>query len=224
MPPGGNTDLELQGLSWFSDSLVPLALLGRRGLSSGWPCFTGTTPVGRSACTARTLSVRSCNRTSNRLKNGMSHFRRETMSRFDRLTTGLGDNLDLIVWPEAATPFVYEMEPHRLSGRHGYGALERLSCSAVPALRRHPDAAVPSQQRTSSRRTAKSWVDTTNNTSMPFGECTFRFNSLLFFLDKHWRNRGLRPVPARPCCSPHEKSPPLAAAATNPDFHLSSAS
>lgn len=38
-------------------------------------------------------------------------FREETLRRYDRLTESFGYGLDLIVWPEAATPFIYEREP-----------------------------------------------------------------------------------------------------------------
>lgn len=37
-------------------------------------------------------------------------FRNETMQRFDRLTAELGTGTDLVVWPEAATPFILERE------------------------------------------------------------------------------------------------------------------
>ena len=38
-------------------------------------------------------------------------FREETLRRYDRLTESFGYGVDLIVWPEAATPFIYEREP-----------------------------------------------------------------------------------------------------------------
>jgi apolipoprotein N-acyltransferase len=38
-------------------------------------------------------------------------FRDETIRRYDRLTESFGYGADLIVWPEAATPFIYEREP-----------------------------------------------------------------------------------------------------------------
>ena len=37
-------------------------------------------------------------------------FRDETMQRFDRLTARFGTEADLVIWPEAATPFVLERE------------------------------------------------------------------------------------------------------------------
>ncbi|HEX8750345.1 MAG TPA: apolipoprotein N-acyltransferase [Nitrospira sp.] len=38
-------------------------------------------------------------------------FRDETLRRYDHLTESFGYGTDLIVWPEAATPFIYEREP-----------------------------------------------------------------------------------------------------------------
>jgi apolipoprotein N-acyltransferase len=38
-------------------------------------------------------------------------FREETLRRYDQLTASLGYGSDLVIWPEAATPFVYEREP-----------------------------------------------------------------------------------------------------------------
>ncbi len=38
-------------------------------------------------------------------------FREETLRRYDRLTESFGYGIDLVVWPEAATPFIYEREP-----------------------------------------------------------------------------------------------------------------
>jgi apolipoprotein N-acyltransferase len=38
-------------------------------------------------------------------------FRDETLRRYDHLTESFGYGTDLIMWPEAATPFIYEREP-----------------------------------------------------------------------------------------------------------------
>src|SRR5207249_8559123 len=38
-------------------------------------------------------------------------FRRATLDRFARLTAQVAEGSDLVVWPEAATPFLYEREP-----------------------------------------------------------------------------------------------------------------
>ena len=38
-------------------------------------------------------------------------YRDETLRRYDRLTESFGYGTDLVVWPEAATPFIFEREP-----------------------------------------------------------------------------------------------------------------
>jgi len=38
-------------------------------------------------------------------------YRIETMNRYERLTAQVAPGMDLIIWPEAATPFLYEKEP-----------------------------------------------------------------------------------------------------------------
>ena len=82
------------------------------GAGFGVALFYGTTLLSAAQhVQARTLSVGVVQPNVEQAQKWDVAFRQETMSRFDRLTTGLGDNLDLIVWPEAATPFVYEMEP-----------------------------------------------------------------------------------------------------------------
>lgn len=39
------------------------------------------------------------------------NYREETLRRYDQLTESFGYGTDLVIWPEAATPFVYEREP-----------------------------------------------------------------------------------------------------------------
>src|SRR3989475_12960530 len=38
-------------------------------------------------------------------------YRRATLDRYARLTARVADGTDLIIWPEAATPFLFEKEP-----------------------------------------------------------------------------------------------------------------
>ena len=38
-------------------------------------------------------------------------YREETLRRYERLTESFGYGVDLVIWPEAATPFMYEREP-----------------------------------------------------------------------------------------------------------------
>jgi apolipoprotein N-acyltransferase len=67
-------------------------------------------------------------------------YREETLARFDRLTEQLGQATDLVVWPEAATPFLFEREPiYQLQ----LMALAKRTQTPIlfgsPALRFYPD-------------------------------------------------------------------------------------
>ena len=64
-------------------------------------------------------------------------YRDETLRRYDRLTESFGYGVDLVVWPEAATPFVFEREPVyqlqlvSMASRASGAASLRQPCSAV---------------------------------------------------------------------------------------------
>ena len=67
-------------------------------------------------------------------------YREETLARFDRLTEQLGPATDLAVWPEAATPFVFEREP--VYQLQLIGLANRTKTPILfgsPALRYYPD-------------------------------------------------------------------------------------
>ena len=152
-------------------------------------------------------------------------FRRETMERYDRLTAGLGDDLDLIVWPEAATPFVFEMEPlYRslvtdMARRAGAPLL-----FGSPALRRYPDGKPFLLNSAYLLATDGQILGRYDKQHLvPFGEYIPFHHSLLFFLDK--LVEGIGDFEAGPGSTllmykPREKTPPMAAAATVPDFHV----
>ena len=67
-------------------------------------------------------------------------YREETLTRFDRLTAQLGRTTDLIVWPEAATPFVFEREPiYQLQLIAMANRAQTPILFGSPALRFYPD-------------------------------------------------------------------------------------
>jgi apolipoprotein N-acyltransferase len=67
-------------------------------------------------------------------------YREETLARFDRLTEKLGRATDLVVWPEAATPFVFEREPgYQLQLMALANRVRSPILFGSPALRFYPD-------------------------------------------------------------------------------------
>ncbi len=113
-------------------------------------------------------------------------YRRETLDRYARLTADAAKDVDLIIWPEAATPFLFEDEPvYRvevsvLAHRHGAPLL-----FGSPALRRYPNGRpyllnsaylLAPDGRIAGRYDKRHLV--------PFGEYIPLHSSVLFFLDK----------------------------------------
>jgi apolipoprotein N-acyltransferase len=152
-------------------------------------------------------------------------FRQETLGRYARLTGSMGKDLDLVIWPEAATPFLFEMEPQY---RHLVAKMANDAGSPLlfgsPALRRYPDgrpyllnsAYLLAQDGQILGRYDKQHL-------VPFGEYIPFQHSVLFFLDK--LVEGIGDFEAGPGATllmfkPREKTPPMAAAATAPDFHV----
>ncbi len=67
-------------------------------------------------------------------------YREETLARFDQLTEKLGRTTDLVVWPEAATPFVFEREPvYQLQLMAMANRAQAPILFGSPALRFYPD-------------------------------------------------------------------------------------
>ena len=113
-------------------------------------------------------------------------YREETLARFDRLTGQLGSATDLVIWPEAATPFVFEREP-------GYQlqliALANRAQAPIlfgsPALRFYPDRRpylLNSAYLLSPDGQLLGRYD--KHHLVPFGEYIPLKSSLLMFLDK----------------------------------------
>ena len=112
-------------------------------------------------------------------------YRFETLDRYERLTKTVIENSDVVIWPEAATPFVFEEET-------GYQSLVRAMIKegqlplvfGSPALRRRADgksfllnsAYVLTPEGELSGRYDKQHL-------VPFGEY-IPLRKILFFLDK----------------------------------------
>jgi apolipoprotein N-acyltransferase len=113
-------------------------------------------------------------------------YREETLERFDRLTDKLGRATDLVIWPEAATPFVFEREPvYQLQLIALANRAQAPILFGSPALRFYPDrkpyllnsAYLLSPDGQTLGRYDKQHL-------VPFGEYIPLKSSLLFFLDK----------------------------------------
>ena len=113
-------------------------------------------------------------------------YREETLARFDRLTEQLGRATDLVIWPEAATPFVFEREPvYQLQLIALANRAQAPILFGSPALRFYPDrrpyllnsAYLLSPDGQLLGRYDKQHL-------VPFGEYIPFKSSLLFFLDK----------------------------------------
>lgn len=113
-------------------------------------------------------------------------FREETLARFDRLTGQLGHAIDLVIWPEAATPFVFEREPvYQLELTALANRAQAPILFGSPALRFYPDRRpylMNSAYLLSPDGQLLGRYD--KHHLVPFGEYIPFKSSLLFFLDK----------------------------------------
>lgn len=113
-------------------------------------------------------------------------YREETLARLNRLTERIGLGTDLVVWPEAATPFVFEREPvYQLQLIALANRAQAPILFGSPALRFYPDRKpyllnsvyfLSPDGQTLGRYDKQHLV--------PFGEYIPLKSSLLFFLDK----------------------------------------
>jgi apolipoprotein N-acyltransferase len=108
------------------------------------------------------------------------------MQRFDRLTAKLGIGTDLVVWPEAATPFVLERErDYQLKLIEWAARAQAPILIGSPALRFYPDRRpylLNSAYLLGADGTLLGRYD--KHHLVPFGEYIPLKSSLLFFLDK----------------------------------------
>ena len=113
-------------------------------------------------------------------------YREETLARFDRLTGRLGRATDLVIWPEAATPFVFEREPvYQLQVIALANRAQAPILFGSPALRFYPDRRpylLNSAYLLSPDGQLLGRYD--KHHLVPFGEYIPFKSSLLFFLDK----------------------------------------
>jgi apolipoprotein N-acyltransferase len=113
-------------------------------------------------------------------------YRRDTMERYARLTARAAVGTDLVVWPEAATPFFFEEEPLYRSEVTALARRYRVALLfGSPALRRYPDGRpylLNSAYLLSPDGQILGRYDKRH--LVPFGEYIPLHSSLLFFLDK----------------------------------------
>lgn len=112
--------------------------------------------------------------------------RDETLLRYDRLTETLGGGADLVVWPEAATPFFFEREPE-----YQLRVLAIANRASAPLLFGSPAVRFDNERRPYLLNSA--YLVAPGGTLLgrydkqhlvPFGEYIPLKSSLLFFLDK----------------------------------------
>lgn len=113
-------------------------------------------------------------------------YRQATLDRYIRLTGEAAGDSDLLIWPEAATPFLFEQEwPYRIEVT---GLVQRLGVPLLfgsPALRYFPDGRpylLNSAYLLSTDGEILGRYDKRH--LVPFGEYIPLKSSLLFFLDK----------------------------------------
>jgi len=113
-------------------------------------------------------------------------YREETLARLERLTEQLGRATDLVIWPEAATPFVFEREPvYQLQLIALANRAQAPILFGSPALRFYPDRRpylLNSAYLLSPDGQLLGRYD--KHHLVPFGEYIPFRSSLLFFLDK----------------------------------------
>jgi apolipoprotein N-acyltransferase len=177
------------------------------GLALLYGAFRLKTPISSPSSQAQTLSIGLVQANIDQAHKWDAAYRRETLDRYERLTGAIASTSDFIIWPEAATPFLFEQEtPYRLevSALAQRGGAPLLFGS--PAIRYHPDGRpylLNSAYLLSPRGEVVGRYDKQH--LVPFGEY-IPLHSLLFFLDKlvegigdfeAGREATVLPVPAK---------------------------
>ncbi len=148
-------------------------------------------------------------------------YREETLARFDRLTGRLGSATDLVIWPEAATPFVFEREPvYQLQLIALANRAQAPILFGSPALRFYPDRRpylLNSAYLLSPDGQLLGRYD--KHHLVPFGEYIPLKSSLLMFLDKLVEGIGdfeAGPGPTILTMTPKARSSTVGIAGTTP--------
>ena len=113
-------------------------------------------------------------------------YRRETLDRYAALTAQAAQGVDLVVWPEAATPFLFEDEPvYRIEVATLMHRQNVPLLFGSPALRRYPNGR-PYLLNSAYLLTPDGQIAGRYDKRhlVPFGEYIPFHSSLLFFLDK----------------------------------------
>lgn len=87
---------------WLPAASAVLMLLGALGY--------GAMVLGSTVPSATTVSIGLVQANIDQAQKWDAAYRRQTLDRYTRLTAQAADQADLIIWPEAATPFLFEQE------------------------------------------------------------------------------------------------------------------
>ncbi|MEC4687070.1 MAG: apolipoprotein N-acyltransferase [Nitrospirota bacterium] len=143
-------EVTLRGLSRFRGQLgrqvssAPFPWLTPAGAALGlaYTLLYGMTTLnsGSEGDPSRTLRIGLVQANIDQAHKWDAAFLRETLDRYERLTTRAAEGVDLIIWPEAATPFLFEQEtPYRAEVLELVRAHRLPLLLGSPALRYFPD-------------------------------------------------------------------------------------
>ena len=180
----------LGGSAWVAPVMAGFALVG--AWTYGMQMLDGPTALVESKQPAaggddpRSITVGLVQANIDQGQKWDERFRQETMDRYLRLTRTAGQAVDLIIWPEAATPFVYEMEGAYQKTVSGLAQqLDTPLLFGSPAVRRYPDGRPYLLNSAYLLSPVGNIVGRYDKQHLvPFGEYIPFHHSLLFFLDK----------------------------------------